>query len=60
MLKIVEIWVLDRKNKEYKEKNGYDKSVEIHIFLLLASFFLSRRGTIDPDITSPHKVIKLT
>lgn len=51
--------MLDRKNKEYKEKNGYDKSVAIHIFFI-ASFFLSRRGTIDPDITSPHKVIKLT
>lgn len=58
MLKIEEIWMLDRKNKEYKEKNGYDKSVEICFFI--ASFFLSRRGTIDPDITSPHKVIKLT
>lgn len=41
MLKIEEIWVLDRKNKEYKEKNGYDKSVEIHIFLLLPFFCLA-------------------
>lgn len=50
--------MLDRKNKEYKEKNGYDKSGDTYFFI--ASFFLSCRGTIDPDITSPHKVIKLT
>ena len=40
-------------------KDGDDEILE-SFFLCLTFFFLSHRGTTDPDITSLHKVIKLT
>lgn len=46
----VEIW---------EDKYGDDVNMESFLFYAFL-FHLSHRGTTDPDITSPHKVIKLT
>ena len=40
-------------------KDGEDEILE-SFFFMFDFFFLSHRGTTDPDITSLHKVIKLT